>query len=121
MSEGTARPARWRIPVIAAAAAIVLGVGACEAMGWPFLAAPMQRWLAGALDRRISLSADRAAQASVRVRLLGAIRITAPYIEIGAPAWSDAPHLLIARDATLTLGYGDLWRASRGVPLSLTE
>ena len=38
-------------------------------------------------------------------------------IEIGAPGWSPAPHMLLARDARLKLGYLDLWRAWHGRPL----
>ena len=107
-------------------AVLVLGFGICEAFGWPFLAAPMQRWLGATLERRVSFDratagpagpAGAAGAAKVKIHLLGRIEIAAPHIEIGAPAWSRAPYMLRARDARLILGYGDLWRASRGQPL----
>ena len=96
-------------------------VALCEAAGWPFLAAPMQRWLGHALERRVTLSADVDRPGQASIHLLGGITIAAPYIEIGAPRWSAAPHMLAARDASLTLGYLDLWRAHRGAALRIRE
>ena len=107
---------RWAAGVVAI---VIAGLGACEVMGWPFLAGPMQRWLGDTLARRVSLSGDPATDPKVRIHLLGGIRIAADYIEIGAPAWSKAPHMLLARQAHMTLGYTDLWRASRGAPLRI--
>jgi uncharacterized protein involved in outer membrane biogenesis len=100
---------------------VVIGLGVCEVMGWPFLAAPMQRWLGDALERRVSLSADPAAPPEAVIRLLGRVEFGAAHLEIGAPAWSSAPHMVLARDARVTLGYVDLWRASQGAPLRIRE
>ena len=100
-------------------ALFVAGIAVCEAMGWPFLAAPMQRWLSTALDRRVVLSSDAKTQPDVKIHLLGSVRLNAAHIEIGAPKWSAAPHTLLARDAHLQLSYGDLWRAWRGGPLNV--
>lgn len=116
------RPVAWRRwPWVAggAVAVFVVAFGICEALGWPFMGAPVQRWLAQTLDRKVQLGANGAAGPQVRVRLLGSLRIHADYIEIGAPAWSSAPHMLQARDAAMTLGYADLWRAHRGEPLRI--
>ena len=124
MSPGLARGAQRRRVLLAAglfAAVVAVGIGVCEAIGWPFLAGPMQRWLGDTLDRRVSLSAEATAQPQAKIHLLGGIRISAPHIEIGAPSWSTAPHMLQARDARMTLGYTDLWRASRGAPLRIRE
>lgn len=119
-------------------AVLVVGVAIGEALGWPFLAAPMQRWLAQTLDRRVSFSSEAVEPASdasdasasaaaspapsssrVSIRFLGGLRIRAAAIEIGAPAWSSAPYTIRARDASLRLGYADLWRAHRGEPLRI--
>jgi AsmA family protein len=124
MSKGNARRSPWRLLGAGFAitlAAFVVGVGVCEALGWPFLAAPMQRWLGTALARRVSLSEDPAATPKVVIHLLGGIELSAPYIQIGAPAWSQAPAMLLAHGARLTLGYADLWRAHRGEPLRIRE
>jgi len=101
--------------------AIVVVLAVCEVLGWPFLAAPMQRWLGDTLQRRVSFSEDPAAAPKVVIHLLGHVKLSAPYIDIGAPAWSQEPHMLSVRDGSLTLGYLDLWRASRGQPLRIRE
>ena len=100
---------------------VVVGLGVGEWLGWPFLAGPIERALAQELDRHVSLASDPGGSARVRVRLLGSVRISAARIEIGAPRWSSAPHMLLARDAYLELGYADLWRARGGEPLRIRE
>jgi AsmA family protein len=79
----------------------------------------MQAWIGQTLDRRVSFSADPAARPVVQIHLLGGVKVEAAYIDIGAPAWSKAPHMLLARDAQLTLGYGDLIQAGFGAPLHI--
>lgn len=113
--------ARRRWPWVAGSvvAVFVVAIGVCEALGWPFMAEPVERWLAQTLDRKVQLGAGTAAEPRVQVRLLGSLRIHAAYIVIGAPAWSSAPHMLEARDAYMKLGYPDLWRAYRGEPLRI--
>lgn len=105
----------------ASVGAVVIAAGICEAIGWPFLAAPMQRWLGATLDRPVAFSEDPSVPPTVRLHLLGGIDITAAYLRIGAPGWSRASHTLLARDARLRLGYADLWRAHRGEPLRIRE
>ena len=120
MSQGTPRLIRWRLFGAGLLAAIVVSFGICELMGWPFLAAPLQRWIGHALDRPVAFAEDPA-QPKVSIHLLGGIKVSAGYIMIGAPRWSQAPHMVLARDARMTLGYADLWRASRGEPLHIRE
>ena len=112
---------RWRLVALGVLVFAVIGFGVGEAMGWPFLAAPMQRWIGNTLERRVSFSADPAAQPMVKIHLLGGIDIEAAHIEVGAPAWSAAPHMLLAREAQLKLGYGDLISAGFGAPLRIRE
>ena len=114
----TTRTTRWRL-IAAGAITAVVSLGVCEALGWPFLVQPIQRWLSATLERRISFNEDPAAHPRVIIHLLGGLAITAPYIEIGAPAWSAAPYLLLARDARLQLSYADLWRARGDAPLRI--
>ena len=52
-----------------------------------------------------------------RVRFLGGVHLTAPWLTVAAPDWSAAPYLMQAQDVVLDLRYADLWRASRGQPL----
>lgn len=123
MSEAAtnATPIRWRRWAAGAVAAVVCGLGVCEALGWPFLVAPMQRWLGDTLARRVGFGGATAAGPKVTIHLLGAVRITAEQVEIGAPAWSREPHMLLTQQARITLDYADLWRASRGEPLRIRE
>lgn len=110
------RPARAAIAAavfVAAAAAIAIG----EWQGWPGLAPHAQRWLSGALAREVRIAGADGTPASFRIRFIGGIRLQASAIDVAAPAWSQAPHLVAARDVTLELRYVDLWRARRGQPL----
>ena len=100
--------------------AVVVAIGLCEALGWPFLVEPIRSRLAQALDRKV-LFAPPDGKASVRIGLLGSVRLDAGYLEIGAPSWSSAPHMLLVRDAKLRLGYLDLWHAYKGQPLYIRE
>lgn len=121
MSPGTFQKFRWRLIAAGFLAVVVIGFGVGESLGWPFLAAPMQGWIGQAIDRRVSFSADPAERPVVRIHLLGRVTVEAAHLEIGAPAWSKAPHMLLARDAQLTLGYADLIRAAFGAPLHIRE
>ncbi len=121
MSQGTFPKFSWRLIGAGFLAMVVIGFGVGESMGWPFLGGPMQRWIGDAIDRRVSFSADPSAKPAVRIQLLGGVKIEAAHIEIGAPEWSKAQHMLLARDAQLTLGYGDLIRAGFGSPLHIRE
>jgi len=112
---------RWPLATLGVVATLAAAVLACEAMGWPFLVSPVQRWLAGTLDRRVELNDEAGGTSGVRVGLLRGVKVTAQRIEIGAPAWSKAPHTLLARDARLRLGYLDLWRTWRGEPLRIKD
>jgi len=109
---------RKRTALAAAAAALVLAVvvGACEWAGWPFLAQPAQRALADLLKRPVDFGG---AAAQMRIHLLGHLRVDAPFIQIGAPEWSRAGPLLVARDAQLVVDWTALWRAWQGAPLRI--
>ena len=121
MNQHSDTPVRWRLMAAGLGAAVIVAFGVCETLGWPFLAAPLQRWLGDTLQRRVSFGDDGASAPRASIHLLGGLSMSAPRIEIGVPAWSSAPHMLLARDASLTLGYVDLWRASRGAPLRIRE
>ncbi len=111
---------RWPLLLSGGVLTLAIGVGVGELSGWPWLVSPMQSWLSKALDRRVNVGPASASDVGqTRISLFGSVRVQAPRIEIAAPAWSQAPHTLLARDASLTLGYADLWRASRGEPLHI--
>lgn len=110
---------RWPAVLGSLAAFMLVLIVSCEAIGWPFLAEPIQRWLSDSLHRRVSFAIDGNTPASVGVRLFGRVRIEAPLIEIGPPAWSRSAHMLHASDAVISFHYADLWRAHRGEPLRI--
>ncbi|MDQ2762581.1 MAG: AsmA family protein, partial [Pseudomonadota bacterium] len=68
--------------------AVLVILAICEALGWPFLAGPIQSHLASALDRRIDLGGGE----GLRIHLIGGVRVHAMHLEIGAPSWSSTPH-----------------------------
>ncbi len=113
----SSRPGR-RWPSIAGlvAVAVVAAVLICEALGWPFLVSPMQRWVSQTLDRRVTFETG-ATQADVRIGLLGSIRLRTGTLEIAAPEWGREPFFLKASNVRLALRYFDLWRAYRGAAL----
>ena len=77
---------RWPGILLAVLTALVVAVLVCEAIGWPFLVAPAQKWMATALDRRVEFQDEEGGKSGVRLRLLGGIKVTARQIEIGAPS-----------------------------------
>ena len=109
---------RWLQVTLGVLVALIVGIGICEAVGWPFLVGPIQRKLAATLDRKVEFASDEA-NPRVRIGLLGSVRVRAARIEIGAPSWSSEPHTFLAEDAALKLRYGDLWRIYRGGPVRI--
>ena len=119
--SGAHRGLRWGRWIGGVVLALVVVFAICEALGWPFLAGPMERALGGALDRKVSLKPNPQSGPTATIRFLGGLHIAAPYIEIGAPPWSKEPYSFLARDARITIGYLDLWHASRGSPFKLRD
>jgi uncharacterized protein involved in outer membrane biogenesis len=114
MPRWTASPRwRWAGGVLGV---LVLAVALGEWAGWPFLGAPLARALSKQLDRRVELGTG---SGQFQVRFFGGLRLRSAVIDIGAPAWSQSPHMLHATDAELRLRYIDLWRASRGEALRI--
>jgi AsmA family protein len=111
--------------LVALAALLLLAAAWAESAGWPFLAAPLERQLSRLAHREVRFS-DAGLKSAVQpkvqahsitafsVRLLGGVKLRAPALTVAAPEWSQATHLLTARDIELDLRYADLWRAYRG-------
>ena len=120
-------PWRWPHAVAATLLALAAALAWGEWLGWPFLAAPLQRLVSERLERRVVLSGgtgmaaapDAVQNQKFQIRFIGGLRLRTPQLEVAAPDWSHAPHLLSARDVELELSYGDLWRAYRGQRLRI--
>lgn len=110
-----ARTAAWGL----AALLVALAVG--EWAGWPWLAAPLQNWLAQRLDRNVQLTGDATGTQGARFRFLGSVRAQVPVLRIDAASWQgpSAAPTVQATGVELALRYGDLWRAWRGGDLRL--
>ena len=92
---------------------LLLAIGLCEALGWPFLRAPLQQQLQQRLGTEVLI------EAPFKLHLLGTPRLAAGHLRIGAAPGSDAPFLVDARDAALALRWADLLALRRGEPLHL--
>ena len=100
----------------------VVGVAVAwgEWRGWPWLAQPLATGLSHVLHRPVTL-ASAAGQPAVRVHFVPTLRIEAPALRIGGPAWSPDQDLLRLTDGTVVVGYGQLWQVARGGPIHLRE
>jgi len=109
---------RWPLLLSGASLAIVIGVGVGEATGWPWLVSPVQSWLSKTLDRRVDFGSEsRSDTGRTRIGLIGSVQVRAARIAIAAPQWSQAPHTMLALDASLTSGVrqsvaGVAWRSA---------
>lgn len=110
------RPRAW---IVAAGTVLLLaaGLGAAEWAGWPFLAQPLERALSQRIGRAVQLSEPGTGRAGFSIRFVGGVRMDTPWLQIAAPAWSETPYLLLARDARFEWDYADLWRAWHGQAL----
>lgn len=113
---------RWLYVVAGVVLVFLSGIAVGESLGWPFLAAPLQQLLSDQLNRNVSLpahSGDGGNRQHFKIRFIGGLRLYVPTLEIAAPAWSKAPHMLQARELVLELRYLDLWRVYRGQRLRI--
>ncbi|MCY7389808.1 MAG: AsmA family protein, partial [Burkholderiales bacterium] len=127
MNDIPLRQRRWLLVAGAAFTTLIVGVAVGEWLGWPFLAAPLQRFVSAQMDRRVVFAVPVAttvpAAASApsaspekpfHIRFIGGVNVHVPAVEVGPPAWSKTPHMFIARDVQIHLRYVDLWRAYAG-------
>lgn len=107
------RALRWLIGVLLA---FVAAFALCEALGWPFLRAPLQRALANGLARDVRIDGEFAAH------LLGGVRVRGQRLVVGpardGPLLHDAAgrprDFLDADGVALTLPYSTVWHFVRG-------
>jgi uncharacterized protein involved in outer membrane biogenesis len=100
------------------ALALVLAVGVCEMLRWPFLVKPVENFLSQTLKRPVLLQ-DEGGPQRAGVRFIGSLRVWVPVVQIAAPAWSDRPFFLRAEQAQMRLRYSDLWQARGGGALDI--
>lgn len=85
----------------------------CEVIGWRFLRGPVERKLAETLGVEVSIGQP------FELHLLRPPQLGVGSLRIGAPAASQAPFLVDARDALLQWRWSDLWAYKNGAPLRI--
>lgn len=109
------RGRRW--PRVAAGVLLALGVAVagCEAAGWPFLREPLQRLMTSAAAVPVTFGGD------MRLRLIGAPRLSVEHLQVGAADGVGAPYLFDADGIHLAWHWGELRRWQQGGALRLQE
>lgn len=105
------------IVVLSFGVAFVVAFWACERAGWPFLAAPAERWLSSRVQREVSL--NRNDPLGFHLKLWGMIDLQVKKLEVAKAEWSDRGPMLIADNLHAQLGYRDLFNSRNGGPLRL--
>lgn len=86
---------------------LLVAIGVCEWLGWPFLRRPAEQWLSQKLDRQVRF--DGTDGDAWTLRLIGHLRLSSDSLTIAGPSWSTTGGpTLQAQDASLTLRYSDL-------------
>lgn len=97
----------WAMGLLTLLAMLLIAVGICEWLGWPFLRRPAEQWLSQKLDRQVRF--DGTDGRAWQLRLIGHLRLRAHDLTIAGPSWSTlGSPMLQAQDAELTLRYADL-------------
>jgi len=100
---------------------LVMGLAAllalCEALGWPFLAAPGARWLGHGLGRSVSL--NDAAGNSFRLHLIGGIRLDVGRLRIADADWAGTAPMVDVQGLHLAMRWRDALAWRPGQPLRL--
>lgn len=85
----------------------------CEALGWPFLRAPVERAAARATASTVTI------EAPFRVRFVFGPHVQAARIVVGAANGLELPHLVDAHDVRVDWRWADIRRWRDGEPLRL--
>ena len=97
----------WAMGLLTLLAMLLVAIGVCEWLGWPFLRRPAEQWLSQKLDRQVRF--DGAEGQDWQLRLIGHLRLRAHSVTVAGPSWSTlGGPTLQAQDAALTLRYSDL-------------
>jgi uncharacterized protein involved in outer membrane biogenesis len=80
-----------------------------EALGWPWLAGPLERALTERLGRTVELVEQADGSQRLHISLLGELDVRAARLRVGGPAWRPEVNTLDAGGMQLRLRYRDLW------------
>lgn len=99
--------------VVAALGLLLALLLLCEALGWPFLRAPVERAAARATASTVTI------EAPFRVRFVFGPHVQAARIVVGAAHGLELPHLVDAHDVRVDWRWADIRRWRDGAPLRL--
>ncbi len=96
---------------------VVAGAAAWgEQQGWPWLVKPAADAVGRLLGREVKVFGG-AEQA--RLHFWGGLRFEAPKLSVSAPEWAAHRELVVIEDGAVGMGYGALWRMTRGGDIHL--
>jgi AsmA family protein len=93
--------------------AVILVVVICEALGWPFLRAPTERFASKQLERTVRIDQP------FNLKLIGGIKLNVGGLYISAPKGFDAPHFIETKNIVLNLRYSDLLKFKKSNQLRI--
>ncbi|WP_067064617.1 AsmA family protein [Roseateles chitosanitabidus] len=99
----------WALGVAVLVGMLVVAIGVCEWLGWPFLRRPAEQWLSQKLDRMVTFEGDADGRGAWQLRVIGHLRLRTHALTVAGPSWSTLGSPTVqATDAALVLRYGDL-------------
>jgi uncharacterized protein involved in outer membrane biogenesis len=82
----------------------ILAIAIFEALGWPFMRVPFERFASEQLQRTVRISEP------FQLRLIGSVRLKVGGLWISAPPEFGVPHLVSTNKADIELRYADLYQ-----------
>lgn len=91
----------------------ILAVIICEALGWPFLREPAERFASKQLERTVRI------EQPFNLKLVGGVKLNVAGLYISAPKEFDAPHFIDTKNIALNLRYSDLFNFKKSNQLRI--
>ncbi len=92
---------------------VILAVIICEALGWPFLRTPTERFASKQLERVVRIDQP------FNLKLIGGVKLDVGGLYISTPKEFDAPHFIKSKNIALSLRYSDLFNFKKSNQLRI--
>jgi uncharacterized protein involved in outer membrane biogenesis len=101
-----------RTLVLVGAMLVLAGAAAWgEQQGWPWLVQPAADAVGRLLGREVKVAS---VGQQARLHFWGGLRFDAPRLSVSAPDWAAHRELMVIEEGAVGMGYGALWRLTRG-------